>query len=95
MNSQPFKNSPINKEKYSEVNWDVYRDNKVLINYQILISFALNVLLNYHFGFNDLKSLADVKDKNFCIPISEENYLDIDEINSLFVGKWKHYFKKF
>ncbi|OXB41224.1 hypothetical protein B1J92_L11572g [Nakaseomyces glabratus] len=95
MNSQPFKNSPINKEKYSEVNWDVYRDNKVLINYQILISFALNVLLNYHFGFNDLKSLADVKDKNFCIPVSEENYLDIDEINSLFVGKWKHYFKKF
>lgn len=93
-NSQCFKNNPINKSKYETANWETYKSSAVIVNYQILLSFALNILLNYHFGFNDLKSLADLSDSNFCIPISEDEYSDIDQINSLFISKWKHYYKK-
>ncbi|KAL3233548.1 Protein SBE2 [Nakaseomyces bracarensis] len=93
-NAQSFKNNPIDKSKFESANWEAYKNSNVIINYQIMLSFALNILLNYHFGFNDLKSLADLPDANFCIPMSEDEYLDIDQINSLFINKWRHYYKK-
>lgn len=94
-NSQCFKNYPIKKEYYLEKDWDTYRSKKVVVNYKILLSFALNVLLNYHFGFNDLKSLANLQEKNFSIPIPMEEFLDAKEVNGMLIRKWLHYYKKF
>ncbi|KAG0661375.1 Bud growth protein [Maudiozyma exigua] len=94
-NAQSFKNYPIKKQDYEGKDWETYRNKKVVVNYKILLAFALNVLLNYHFGFNDLNELAILQDKGFSIPIPMEELLDSTEVNGMFVRKWLHYFKKF
>lgn len=94
-NAQSFKNYPIKKQDYEGKDWEAFRNKKVVVNYKILLSFALNVLLNYHFGFNDLNELAILQDKGFSIPIPMEKLLDSTEVNGMFVRKWLHYFKKF
>ncbi|SCU93086.1 LAMI_0E13168g1_1 [Lachancea mirantina] len=94
-NSQCFTNSPVSREKFQGQTWDYYQDRKVVINYKILCSLMLNVLLNYHFGFNDLKSLAQLNDKSFRIPGATDGTQGELETNSLFVQKWQHYYKKF
>lgn len=94
-NSQPYKNSPIDKEAFEGKSWDYYRSKKVVVNYKILCSLMLNVLLNYHFGFDDLNSLASLKDQDFRIPCSMEDLLDASAVHEVFVKKWQHYYKKF
>ena len=94
-NAQSFKNYPIKKQDYEGKDWEAYRSKKVVVNYKILLSSALNVLLNYHFGFNDLNELAVLKDKGFSIPIPMEELLNSTEVNGMFIRKWLHYFKKF
>lgn len=95
-NSQSYKNSPINEDEFVNKDWEYYRSKKVVINYKILISFALNVLLNYHFGFTDLRSLCNVNDQRFCIPVFiNDEFVDADTVNTVFIKKWAHYYKKF
>ncbi|CAI4063812.1 Sbe22p SKDI_08G1490 [Saccharomyces kudriavzevii IFO 1802] len=95
-NSQSYKNSPINEKEFANRNWEYYRSKKVVTNYKILISLALNVLINYHFGFSDLKSLCNVTDQRFCIPVFiNDEFVDTDSVNDMFIKKWAHYYKKF
>ncbi|CCK68865.1 Sbe22p KNAG_0B04300 [Huiozyma naganishii CBS 8797] len=94
-NGQPFSNSPVNPEMFAKKPWEYYRSAKVISNYKILLSFSLNILLNYHFGFMDMKSLATQDDSNFCIPIPMTELIDMENVNSIFVRKWLHYYKKF
>lgn len=94
-NGQSFKNNPINKKDWEGKSWEEYKNKRVILNYKILISLTLNVLLNYHFGYNDLKSLGDVEDSKFCIPIRVEGILEAEEISRLFIGRWQHYYKRF
>ena len=83
----------------SSLSWEVYRDTNLVNNSKILLSLALNILLNYHFGFNDLKSLKDLNDNNFAIPLPlsavredpEESY----EANSKLIKRWAETFKLF
>lgn len=94
-NSQCFKTHPVKEEQFVDKNWEYYRSKKVVTNYKILLSFTLNILLNYHFGYDNLKKLSDLKDPKFCIPIAMDNLFDIEEVNCIFVRKWLHYYKKF
>ena len=94
-NAQSFKNYPIKKQEYEGKDWETYRAKRVVVNYKIQLAFALNVLLNYHFGFNDLSDLAVLDDKKFSIPIPMEQLLDSTEVNGMLVRKWQHYYKKF
>ncbi|EDO17037.1 hypothetical protein Kpol_530p6 [Vanderwaltozyma polyspora DSM 70294] len=94
-NSQCFKNYPINREKFKNKSWEYYKSKKVIVEYKVLASFALNVLLNYHFGFNDLISITTLEDKSFCIPMPLDNLFDEGYINNVFIRKWLHYYKKF
>lgn len=94
-NSQSFKKFPIKKEDFINKSWEHYRSKKVIVEYQILISFALNVLLNYHFGFNDLKSLPALDEQSFCIPMPLGHLVNQSFVNSIFIKKWLHYYRKF
>lgn len=94
-NNQCFKKYPIRPEDYKDKSWEHYRSKRVVNNYKILLAFVLNILLNYHFGFNDLKSLSSLDDSNFAIPMPLDHVLDADTINSMFIRKWLHYYKKF
>ena len=94
-NAQCFKNDPVKEEMFRNRDWEYYKSKKVFINYKILLSFVLNILLNYHFGFVDLKVLADLDDKNFCIPIPMDDLIDKESVDGMFIRKWLHYYKKF
>lgn len=94
-NAQCFKNDPVKETLFHNQDWDYYKSKKVPMNYKILLSFILNILLNYHFGFIDLKVLADLGDKNFCIPIPMDDLIDKESVDGLFIRKWLHYYKKF
>lgn len=94
-NAQCFKNDPVKKNMFENKDWDYYKSKKVNVKYKILLSFVLNILLNYHFGFIDLKVLADLDDKGFCIPIPMDDLIDKESVNGLLVRKWLHYNKKF
>lgn len=94
-NSQSYKKYPISKEDFNDKSWDYYRSKRVIVNYKILLSFILNVLLNYHFGFNDLKSLSSLKDEQFSIPMPMDHLIDTEAVNGMFIRKWLHYYKKF
>lgn len=94
-NCQCFKKNSVTKQNAKDKSWDTYRAKHVVVNYKILLSLLLNVLLNYHFGFNDLKSLSSLDDSNFCIPMPMDHLLDTESVNQMFVRKWLHYFKKF
>ncbi|AQZ11834.1 SBE2 (YDR351W) and SBE22 (YHR103W) [Zygosaccharomyces parabailii] len=94
-NNQCYKKYPVRPDDYENKSWECYRSNRVVQNYKILLAFGLNVLLNYHFGFNDLKSLSSLDDPNFTIPMPLDHLLDADAINSMFIRKWLHYYKKF
>lgn len=94
-NSQSYTNFPVIQEKFQDRPWEYYRSKKVVVNYKILVSLMLSVLLNYHFGFTDLYSLASMEDRDFRIPCSMDELLDNMAINGVFVKKWQHYYKKF
>lgn len=94
-NSQCFKKYPVNKEAFTDKHWEQYRSKHVLINYKILASLVLDVLLNYHFGFDDLKSLASLDDPTFSIPMPMDYLIDTESVNYMFIRKWLHYYKKF
>lgn len=94
-NNQCFKKHPVNKEAFADKHWEQYRAKHVVINYKILASLVLDVLLNYHFGFDDLKSLSSLNDPNFCIPMPMDYLIDTESVNSMFIRKWLHYYRKF
>lgn len=94
-NSQCFTNKTITKEQFKGKNWESYFSKNVVTNYRILASFAALVLLDYHFGFNDLKQLENVSNKNFCIPLYADDAETRDDINGSFVKKWLHQYKKY
>lgn len=94
-NGQCFKKNPGLNQNAKDKSWDAYRSKYVVVNYKILLSLMLSVLLNYHFGFNDLKSLSSLDDSNFCIPMPMDHLLDTDNVNQMFLREWLHYFKKF
>lgn len=92
-NCQCFTNKQINKDQLRDKNWDYYVNKYVVVNYKILASLAASVLLDYHFGFNDLKHLERI-DKKFCIPLYSED-TECNIINSSFIKKWHHQYKKY
>ncbi|GAV51713.1 hypothetical protein ZYGR_0AF01840 [Zygosaccharomyces rouxii] len=94
-NNQCFKKYPITDDDFQGRSWEYYRSKRAVNNYKILLAFVLNVLLNYHFGFNDLKLLSSLDDPKFAIPMPLDHLLDADAINSMFIRKWLHYYKKF
>ncbi|SCU77834.1 LADA_0A02454g1_1 [Lachancea dasiensis] len=94
-NSQPYKNAPVVAEKLANRTWDFYKSQHVVINYKVLASLMLNVLQNYHFGFNDLRSLGDLQDQEFRIPSAVGELLDTQFDREIFFKKWRHYYKKF
>lgn len=94
-NAQCFKNDPVKQNMFKDKDWDYYKSKKVNVKYKILLSFVLNILLNYHFGFIDLKTLADLDDEGFCIPIPMDDLIDKESVNGLLIRKWLHYNKKF
>ncbi|AMD19168.1 HBR267Wp [Eremothecium sinecaudum] len=91
-NSQAFKSNPISADMLENTDWETYRAAYVVVNHSILSSLALNVLLNYHFGFNDFQQLPQVE-KSFKIIGPEVN--GTDETHHAFIKKWHHYYKKF
>ncbi|CCH58157.1 hypothetical protein TBLA_0A03580 [Henningerozyma blattae CBS 6284] len=100
-NGQCFKNLPAYNYPSNFTKWEQYKSSNVFSNHKILLSLTLTVLLNYHFGFDDLKTLYNIKNSTFHIPLplsndptSEETKASIDATYS-FVNKWLHYFKKF
>ncbi|CCD24124.1 uncharacterized protein NDAI_0C04650 [Naumovozyma dairenensis CBS 421] len=66
-------------------------------NYKISISFTINILINYHFGFNDFQHLNDLEDANFCIPmpipITRDSNDEQLNSNRTFIKKWLHYYE--
>lgn len=82
-----------------EIPWETYKEKNISSNYKILISLTLHVLLNHHFGFNNLSELARIKDdKNLCIPLPldfMDTQEEINDIYNAFVSKWSNYYKKF
>ncbi|CCE63281.1 hypothetical protein TPHA_0E01880 [Tetrapisispora phaffii CBS 4417] len=94
-NTQSFKNYPIKKEDFGNKSWEYYKTKRVVSNYKILLSFTLSVLLNYHFQYNDLKSLALLDDQSFCIPMPLDELVDETYVNSVFIKKWLQYYTKF
>ncbi|CCC71505.1 hypothetical protein NCAS_0H01950 [Naumovozyma castellii] len=94
-NNQCFSKHPVKQNDYQDKDWDYYRSKKVVVNYKIIASLILNVLLNYHFGFNDLQQLSSVDDEKFCIPIPFDDLLDMEAVNGVFMKKWQHYYNKF
>lgn len=94
-NCQTYSKRPVVENNFNDKSWEHYRSKHVVTNYKILLSFILNILLNYHFGFNDLKGLSSLKDPCFCIPMPLDHLLDMGAINSMFIRKWLHYYKKF
>ncbi|CEP60685.1 uncharacterized protein LALA0_S01e16622g [Lachancea lanzarotensis] len=94
-NSQCYKNRPVVRQKVADKTWDVYKAQHVVVNYKILASLMLNVLLNYHFGFNDLRSLGEMTDKEYRIPSIAQESIDSGLDYEMFIKKWRHYNKKF
>ncbi|SCV06135.1 LANO_0H22870g1_1 [Lachancea nothofagi CBS 11611] len=94
-NSQCYKNSPVLREKTMNKTWDAYKSQHVIVNYKVLAALMLNVLLNYHFGFNNLQSLGDLRDQDYRIPCSMDQLLDDLSVHEVFLKKWRYYYKKF
>ena len=94
-NSQNSKYFPQSESDFKGQDWETYRSKYVAVNYKVLASLTLNVLLNYHFGFNDLIELGDLPDKKFAIPMATDDVVDADMVNASFVKKWQHYYRKF
>ena len=94
-NSQNTKYFPQSETDFKGQDWETYRSKYVAVNYKVLASLTLNVLLNYHFGFNDLIELGDLPDKKFAIPMAADDVMDADTVNASFVKKWQHYYRKF
>ncbi|CCF58556.1 hypothetical protein KAFR_0E04050 [Kazachstania africana CBS 2517] len=63
-------------------------------NYKILLSFVINILTNYHFGFNDLVELHTLTDSNFILPAHPLDSSDAFDINHNFVKKWSRFYEK-
>ncbi|CCE64370.1 hypothetical protein TPHA_0H01640 [Tetrapisispora phaffii CBS 4417] len=97
LNSQAIEKKTYSQleQEYKGKSWDHYRSKNIVSNYKILLSLTLDVLLNYHFGFNDLIKLSFLEDKNFCIPMTIDEKMDENDVNALFIKKWLHYYKKF
>ncbi|AGO13442.1 AaceriACL105Cp [[Ashbya] aceris (nom. inval.)] len=91
-NSQTFKSNPISRDKLKGKDWEYYRDLHVVVNYKIICSLTLTVLLNYHFGFNNLYDLSFV-DPAFQIIGPEQ--CDTGNVHATFIKKWHHNYKKF
>lgn len=94
-NSQCFKNTGFSESKLNDKSWDYCKSKYAINNYKILSSLTLDILLNYHFGFNDLASLSAVRDPSFCIPIPLDNILSEVDVDSMFIKKWSSVYKKF
>ena len=93
-NGQNFASHPIKLETFKDKTWEYYRSKKVIINYKILVSLTVNVLINYHFGYDNLKNLSDLSDKKFCIPLYTENSIEEENLNNIFTKWWLHYYRK-
>ncbi|EJS42223.1 sbe2p [Saccharomyces arboricola H-6] len=93
-NGQNFANYPVKTETFKNKAWEYYRSKKVAVNYKILVSLTVNVLINYHFGYNNLKDLSDLHDKHFCIPLYTESSVEEENLNSLFTKRWLHCYRK-
>lgn len=90
-NGQNFANYPVKMEIFKDKVWEYYRSKKVIVNYKILVSLTVNVLLNYHFGYDNLKHLSDLDDKHFCIPLYTEDSIEEENLNNIFTKWWLHY----
>ncbi|CCH62452.1 hypothetical protein TBLA_0H01650 [Henningerozyma blattae CBS 6284] len=63
--------------------------NGRVYNYEILVRFTENVLINYHIGFNNLNELSgSITDPKFRIPIEMEGLIDSEEMDKMFVKRW-------
>lgn len=74
--------------------WDTYKDKYVVLNYRVLCSLTLNVLLRYHFGWNNLLHLDELPfSLKLVSPI--DNYEPLRDQHLVFIKKWNHYYAKF
>ncbi|SSD61829.1 uncharacterized protein SCODWIG_03590 [Saccharomycodes ludwigii] len=84
--------------KYEKL-WEYWNTKYMVNNYKILLSLVLNVLLNYHFGFNDFNDLRENMDSKFMIIGGSNGNLGFDDDELLleagFIKKWLYYYKKF
>lgn len=89
--------------------WERYSDKQTSSNYKILIALTLNVLVNYHFGFDDFLHLNELQDPTFSIPAKEEptghettfertrsatTCADTTILESRFIANWRKMYKK-
>ena len=93
-NGQNFASYPVKLETFKDKVWEYYRSKKVVVNYKILVSLTVNVLINYHFGYDNLKHLSDLNDKHFCIPLYTEDSIEEENLNNIFTKWWLHYYRK-
>ncbi|CAI4057352.1 hypothetical protein SUVZ_02G4630 [Saccharomyces uvarum] len=93
-NSQSFASYPVKIEEFKNKSWEYYRSKKVVVNYKILVSLTVNVLINYHFGYDNLKDLSDLNDQHFCIPLYTEDSTEEESLNDLLTKRWLHYYRK-
>lgn len=77
-----------------DVDWDTFRDKHVAVNYKILCSLTLSILLNYHFGWNNLLHLDELPSK-FKLVAPIDDYEPVRDQHVIFIKKWIHYYKKF
>lgn len=83
-----------NNKQMQALDWDAFKEKHVTVNYKILCSLTLNVLLRYHFGWNNLLHLDELS-SSFRLIQAIDEYQPIREQNALFVRKWNHYYAKF
>ncbi|CAI4058957.1 hypothetical protein SKDZ_04G5500 [Saccharomyces kudriavzevii ZP591] len=93
-NGQNFASHPVKIETFENKALEYYRSKKIAVNYKILVSLTVNVLINYHFGYDNLKNLPDLNDKHFCIPLYTENGIEEESLNDAFTKWWSHYYRK-
>ncbi|CCK69612.1 Sbe2p KNAG_0C05110 [Huiozyma naganishii CBS 8797] len=81
-------------ENQPNEDWDVYAAAHIVPNYKILLSFTVNILMNHHYGFDDLVQLRGIKDVNIAFPMPAINKEEALETNYKFVETWLSYYKK-
>ncbi|KAL6940790.1 hypothetical protein ACO0QE_004707 [Hanseniaspora vineae] len=89
--TNPSSSSTSSSNKYENMLFEYWNRKYMTKNYKVLIALVLNVLLNYHFGFNDFDDLKKLSSKSYNLlglPSSRSS-LSLDNASSSSVLK-KH-----
>lgn len=74
--------------------WDTFKEKYIVVNYKVLCSLSLNVLLRYHFGWNNLLHLDELP-PSFQLVKPVDNREPVSDQYLVFIKKWNHYYAKF